>query len=478
MGIATFDTINPILSNNKNVQDVSKLIFEPLVNITTDYKTEPCLATEWAKIDATTYLIKLREGVQWSNGEKFTAKDVQYTIDRLKETQSIYAYNVQYVIRVVVVDDYTIQIVLSQEIPFFEYNLAFPIMSSSFYAEDDFQNTEKNISPIGTGMYKITDVQSDKIILGQNDQWWNKENKNILLQNIKLNLYSTPGELYNAFKLGNIDLLNTTNLNYENYIGTLGYNLKEFNGREHIFLAFNMQNAILSNLEVRKAISYCIDKQNIVSNVFQNKYTTSDFPLNFGSWLYTQSHIQYGYNIEQVANTLINDGWSFSYKYWQKYVNYRTQRLNFNLIVKASDNNKVAIAETIKSQLEQQGIRINLIKANDNQYNSYIANKNYDIILCGAYVSANPSLNTYLGNNNIANYYNEEVNIIMQEVNNITDENLLKEKFDRLIQIYNADVPYISICNSKEFVACNSGLAGEITPNWFNIFYNIESWYK
>ena len=158
MGIATFDTINPILSNNKNVQDVSKLIFEPLVNITTDYKTEPCLATEWAKIDATTYLIKLREGVQWSNGEKFTAKDVQYTIDRLKETQSIYAYNVQYVIRVVVVDDYTIQIVLSQEIPFFEYNLAFPIMSSSFYAEDDFQNTEKNISPIGTGMYKITDV--------------------------------------------------------------------------------------------------------------------------------------------------------------------------------------------------------------------------------------------------------------------------------------------------------------------------------
>ena len=49
VGIAGIDTINPILSNNKNVQDITKLIYEPLVNLTSDYKAEPCLATEWAK---------------------------------------------------------------------------------------------------------------------------------------------------------------------------------------------------------------------------------------------------------------------------------------------------------------------------------------------------------------------------------------------------------------------------------------------
>lgn len=73
VGIASLDTINPILSTNKNVQDITKLIYEPLVNITSDYKAEPCLATEWAK-EENSYLIKLRENVKWSDGLRFTAE--------------------------------------------------------------------------------------------------------------------------------------------------------------------------------------------------------------------------------------------------------------------------------------------------------------------------------------------------------------------------------------------------------------------
>ena len=44
LGIASFDSINPILSKNKNVQDISKIIFEPLMTLTKDYKLEYCLA--------------------------------------------------------------------------------------------------------------------------------------------------------------------------------------------------------------------------------------------------------------------------------------------------------------------------------------------------------------------------------------------------------------------------------------------------
>lgn len=61
LGIASFDSINPILSKNKNVQDISKLIFEPLMTLTSDYKLETCLAKEWAKQNETTYIIKLKD---------------------------------------------------------------------------------------------------------------------------------------------------------------------------------------------------------------------------------------------------------------------------------------------------------------------------------------------------------------------------------------------------------------------------------
>ena len=46
IGIIEFDNINPILSNNKNVQDISRLIFEPLFTLTQDYKIQGKLAKE------------------------------------------------------------------------------------------------------------------------------------------------------------------------------------------------------------------------------------------------------------------------------------------------------------------------------------------------------------------------------------------------------------------------------------------------
>ena len=147
LGIAQLDTINPILSNNQNVQNISRLVYDPLINLTNDYKPEAALATEWAKQDGKTYIIKLRENVKWSDGTDFSAEDVRFTIDRLKDkkTTSIYKNNVQNVEKVEVVDDHTLKINLSKEVPFFEYYLTFPIMSRAYYGNDDFLKTNKNL---------------------------------------------------------------------------------------------------------------------------------------------------------------------------------------------------------------------------------------------------------------------------------------------------------------------------------------------
>ena len=175
LGIAQLDTINPILSNNKNVQDISKLIYEPLVTLTSDYKAEGCLATEWAKQSDNSYLVKLRENVKWTDGQRFTAEDVRFTIDRLKDTQSIYSYNVQNVVGIDIIDDYTVKINLDKEVPFFEYNLTFPILSNDYYEGEDFVNTEKNRQPVTTGKYKISEAQSSYMSLVKNTAWWNKD---------------------------------------------------------------------------------------------------------------------------------------------------------------------------------------------------------------------------------------------------------------------------------------------------------------
>ncbi|MBR3162865.1 MAG: hypothetical protein IKF17_02025 [Clostridia bacterium] len=478
VAVAGLDNINPILSKNKNVQDVSKLIYEPLVNITQDFKAEPCLAVEWAKTDGNSYIIKLREDVNWANGEKFTSQDVRFTIDKLKEVESIYSYNVQYVTGVDEVDEHTIKIKLDREIPFFEYNLTFPIMSKTYYDGENFSNTEKNKAPVGTGIFKISKTTDSNIILEKNDNWWNNSNKNSKLEKITINTNSSMAEVYNSFKMGNIDFLNTSNLSYTDYIGTLGYSKKEYVGREHGFIVLNTKSGLLVNTEVRKAILSGIDKNNIVGNVFGGKYYTSDFPLSYGSWLDNKEDGNSTYNPENTYKILEEAGWTLRRGNWQRTANRRTEKLVVNLLVKASDNTRVNIANVIQNQLAQEGIGVNIQAVGDSHFNNNLNSKNYDMVLMVSDVSTSPNLTTYFGEDNMANYSNKEVADIMKEVSNSTDENTLKEKYKRLKEIYKSDVPYISLYFSKNVAIYNTGLAGEVTPNWYNLFYNIENWYK
>ena len=477
LAIAELDTLNPILSKNKNVQEVDKLIYEPLVNLTQDYKAEPCLATEWAKSDENSYIIKLRENVEWSNGDKFNGEDVRFTIDRLKEIASIYSYNVQNITRVDVVDNYTVKITLDKDVPFFEYNLTFPIMSKAYYNGEDFSQTSKNNKPIGTGIFKLSEIGDSNFVLVKNDKWWNY-NKNSVLEKVTVNINSSMAEVYNAFKMGNVDFVNTSNLNYKDYIGTLGYSTKEYTAREHGFLAINTQNELLSNVEVRQAILTGIDKNNVVAAAFGGKWYATDFPLAYGNWLNDLESPGNSYDPDYAYKVLEDNGWTLRRGNWQKNINYRTQKLNFNLIVKASDQNRVAVANVLSAQLANIGIIINVREVNDSVYNSILETKDYDILLGASEVSASPDLTTYFGSNNLANYENGEVSEILREVSNTRDENVIKEKYKRLKEIYKTDVPYVSLYFSKNVSIYNTNLAGEVTPNWFNPFYNIENWYK
>ena len=478
LGIVGFDTMNPILSNNKYVQDISKIIYEPLMAINNNYKLEGCIASEWAKTSETTYVIKLKQNVKWSNGENCTAEDVRYTIDKLKETtSSIYIYNVQYIIQAEVIDTYTIKITLSKEIPFFECNLNFPIMCKNYYGEENFRESEKTKTPLGTGKYVISELQESKIILTKNENYWNKEKDNTQLEKIKISLYESTGEMYNDFKLGKLDLVNTSNIKIEDYIGTIGYNKVEDIGREYDYLAFNMENKVLSNPEVRQAINYAIDKNAIIASVYNGKYTAADFPLPTTNWLY-QGTNENKHNSEKAKQILQENGWEFKYNNCQKYVNYYTRTLNFRLVVNSSNQARIATAEMIKQQLEAIGIKVTIIKATDNQYNNYKTYKNYDMILGGTTIGTSPDLSRYLDDGNLANFYNEEARTIINDLKNITDEEMLKQKYKRLYEIYTGENPYISLYYSYDITAYSKSLAGGISANWYNMFYNINNWIK
>lgn len=475
LGISNFDTINPLLSNNKEVLNIDKLIFEPLITINENYEIELCLAKECSKTSNTSYVIKIDNNTKWQDGSPLIAKDIQFTIDRLKEGKSVYSYNVEKIQSVEIIDATTVKINLSEEVPFFEYNLTFPILPNNYYLGQDF-NTSTKI-PIGTGMFKIDEINNNIITLSKNEKWWNIKNINSKVENIQIKIYAEIGELYNSFKLGNIDIFTTANTNLEQYIGTIGYAKKEIKGREFDYLAFNCQDDILKNVEVRKAILYALDKNNLVSSIYNNQAYVSEFPLDYGNYIYKESNIN-NYNVEEAKNTLIKGGWSYQYNRWQKKENYRTITLNLTLTVDSSNQNRMIVAENIKAQLEQIGIKVTIQKVSNANYQKTLQNKDYQIILTGIYNSNSPDLTFFFGENNLQNYYNEEINNLLTQVKTITDKNLLKQKYERIVQIYTEEQPFISLYRNKQNIVKSQNLAGEIEGNNYFSYYHLESWYR
>ncbi len=479
LAIAELDTINPILSHNRNVQEITKIIYEPLVTLNENYKLEYCLAEEIAKIDEITYVIKLKKGILWEDNSNLTSHDVKFTVDMIRDyhglgIKSIYAENLKHIISFEIIDDNTFKIVLSQEVPFFEYNLTFPIMCEKHYVEDNFATTSK--APIGTGKFKIAEYANNTIKLIKNENYWN-EAKEPTVTEVYINLYSSMGEVYNAFKSGDIDLIIAKNADIEQYIGTLGYNKIEYKAREYDFLAFNTAHTILSDSNVRKAISLVINKDTLVASSLGNGFVSSNFSLDMGNWLYTKD-LNIGSDTEYAKQILINNGWVQTNNSWSKDVNGQHINLGFTITVNNNNTLRIAAAENIKMQLQSFGISVTIKQVSAENYSNILNSRNYEIILTGLELGFSPNLETFFGNNNIANYQNYEITDIMNTVKNTTDENILYEKYSRLYDIYLEEAPYIGLYRNTNSIVYNQSLVGNIRPNTFNIYNNIEKWYR
>ncbi len=466
-GISEYDSINPYTTQNREILYIDSLIFEPLLNITEDYNLTGCLAKEWSKVENKSYVIKLKENIKWSNGENLTANNVKNSIETIKKNKnSIYYENVKDIKSVEAVDATTIRIELNSEIPFFEYNLIFPIVLSNK------QDT------IGTGKYKVNSIEAKKIELIKNESWHEIENENPNIKTITINLYKTMGEVYNAFKLGSIDFLHTTNSNIQEYIGTMGYGESKYQNREYDYLALNCKDTILKYEEVRKAINLAIDQEKIVSSILENKAYSSYFPIQQSSYLLKDITVSNISNSEDAKKLLENNGWSYEYGIWQKEIEGRTRTINITLSVNKNDEKRIKVAEEIKKQLENIGIKILIEKVSDTKYQNYLKNRNYEMLLTGVYTSLSPDLNSFFGENNLANYKNEDIMYILKELNSITDENLQKEKYEKIIEIYKAEVPYIGLYRNQDIVVYSNDFRGDVTPNNYSLFYNFSKWYR
>ncbi len=149
----------------------------------------PWLATGYQyNNDFTEITINLRPGVKWADGQPFTANDVAFTLNMLKEHPSlVFSADIKdWVKEVQVIDQQTVKIVLTRPNPrwFFLYmaenaEINIPILPEHVWKDKDpetFTNFDLEKGwPLGTGPYKVVRSTSESVILDRRDSWWGSE---------------------------------------------------------------------------------------------------------------------------------------------------------------------------------------------------------------------------------------------------------------------------------------------------------------
>ncbi|RLE37410.1 hypothetical protein DRJ17_06665 [Candidatus Woesearchaeota archaeon] len=180
-GFSRFDIFNPFIPNGLACPEAyDTIIGEYLWYI--NYATGEIiywLITGWEyENNYTTLIFHVRKGVTWSDGKPFTAHDIAFTVNMIKENPKLYLHPWidMWVDSVDVPDNYTCVIRLKMPNPRFHTTFkswGLHIVPEHIWKDKD-PLTFKNFPPIGTGPYKLYKVipENNMFIFIRNDDYW------------------------------------------------------------------------------------------------------------------------------------------------------------------------------------------------------------------------------------------------------------------------------------------------------------------
>mgnify|MGYP006276735935 CR=1 FL=1 len=171
-------TMNPHGSDADSNLSVMANMFEGLLQRTREGGLKPALATDWERIDETTWRFELRKDVTFHNGNKFTWEDVKYSFNRManpKVSEFLNFGNKVKSVERVDGDNWTIDVTTKGPLPYFVQNLhqVFIMDKESTEARSSGKVSQ---NPVGTGPYQFVEwVKGSYLRMKANPEYWGEQ---------------------------------------------------------------------------------------------------------------------------------------------------------------------------------------------------------------------------------------------------------------------------------------------------------------
>lgn len=347
-----------------------------LVQFGTDGKITGDLADTWKKSeDGLTWTFHMRDGAQWSNGTAVTANDAVYAFRRLVDPDVASEYNylasaVNIVnaaecisgdkpieeLGVEATDDSTFVVHLTSPCSFFESLMSFPVFYPLNEAFVEAQGDQYALSPenmIYSGIYTMTDwQQGNSYTFTHNNNYWDAQSypqQEIIVQ-FTQEIQTTVME----YEQGNIDYVSLSGEMVDMYKDDPGFTNIQM--ASTWYLCPNMDDEYMSNINLRKAIAYSIDRDSIVNDVLKTGATVVEGVVGRG--VVTDSN---GTDFRDMAGDLPGYDPDKAAKYYQEAVKEMGRDAVIE-IVYDNANDSTKMAENIQQMIQNacEGITVTL----------------------------------------------------------------------------------------------------------------------
>ncbi len=267
-------SLDPYYHNETATSSILSNIFDTLIRFDADYNLVPGLATSWQALDDTTWEVKLRKGVGFHNGNPFTADDVLYSFDRVKNWErSGFKGKVTAIESVEKKDDYTVIFRTKGPYPLFPRKVTYVRILDREFAADKTPE-QLGTQAVGTGPYAVVKwIKGASLTLAANRNYWAGTPQ---FDKVVFKTLTNDSTRVAAILSNEVDLINRVPVKDINRIkGSRNFIMKP--GLRLIYLQMDHQRndspyvtgAInpFKDVRVRRAVYYAINENNIVKYI-------------------------------------------------------------------------------------------------------------------------------------------------------------------------------------------------------------------
>ena len=457
-------SFNPDLTGDDNLYPIAQNIYNRLCKLDINKGTPiPDLAESWEfSEDGLTLTFHLREGVKWHDGEDFTAEDVVYTFETIKNNASYHlSANLQGVESFEAPDDYTVVFNLSQPdvsiVGYVGWYASFIMPEHIYNNGQPWEENEHNMNPIGTGPFKFDSYEPGvATTLVKNAEYWETEPQ---VDRLIYQIIPDATTAVQALVNGEIDYLE--NIPDAEYATLSTYDTLRLMPNVYpspYYIAFNFNEPVVQDVAVRQAVAMCIDRESICEKVYAGNREPEYAFYPSISWASNQEDVAPSFDPAAAEQVLIDAGYT-------KDADGFYVTLPFDCF---EGSGLPDVAKLLQSDCAKAGINLEINVMEYNAWNDKVAiQKNFVVEMQGGFQGPDPAaLASRVGTNgsmNQSSYSNAEVDELFAQAVQISDQDQRAELYRQVQAILADELPIVPIVQFISYDACGANITN--TPN-------------